>query len=43
MDKGRLFLGRSVPFSSEEVCLFGDVFIPKGDESNDTVSSLQKP
>ena len=39
MDKGRLFSGRSMPFSSEEVCLFGDVVIPKGDASNDTVSS----
>ena len=28
-----------MPFSSEEVCLFGDVVIPKGDASNDTVSS----
>ena len=34
-----------MPFSSEEVCLFGDVFIPKGNEGNDTVflKLLQKP
>lgn len=28
-----------MPFSSEEVHLVGYVFIPKGDESKDTVSS----
>ena len=28
-----------MPFSSEEICLFGDVFIPKGNEGNDIVSS----
>ena len=45
MDKGRLFSGLSMPFSSEEVCPFGDAFIAKGNEGNDTVSSklLQKP
>ena len=34
-----------MPFSSEEVSLFGDVFIPKGNKGNDTVSSklLQIP
>ena len=39
MDKGQLFSGLSMPFSSEEVRPFGDVFIPKGNEGNDTVSS----
>ena len=39
MDKDRLFLGLSMPFSSEEVCLLGGVFIPKGNEGNDIVSS----
>ena len=41
MDKGRLFSGLRMPFSSEEVCLklLGGVFIPKGNEGNDIVSS----
>lgn len=39
MDKGRLFSGLSMPFTGEEVCLFGGVFIPKGNEGNDIVSS----
>ena len=41
MDKGRLFPGLSMPFSSEEVCLklLEGVFIPKGNEGNDIVSS----
>ena len=41
MDKGRLIPGLCMPFSSEEVCLelLGGVFIPKGNEGNDIVSS----
>ena len=41
MDKGRLIPRLSMPFFSEEVCLklLGGVFIPKGNEGNDIVSS----
>ena len=28
-----------MPFSGEEVCVFGGAFIPKGNEGNDIVSS----
>ena len=35
MDKGRLLSGLSTLFSTEEVCLFGDVFIPEDNEGND--------